>query len=82
MQGPCQERVRLQQGQLNTAEISTSGLEGSTPITTCIYISKHAAKQALLADCHLVLVGSNKPRSASIHRSCIQQSPWLTFSHP
>ena len=78
MQGVCQETVRLRRGQLSAAEASTWGLQGSSPVTTCIYISKHTAKQALLADCHLVLVGSNKPRSASMRRSITQQFTQLT----
>lgn len=56
VQGAYAESVRMQHQASDIAEASSSGVEGLTPCTTCIYISRQTAVHAMLADADLVLV--------------------------
>ena len=62
LQGVCTQAASIQCRLDISAEASSSGLEGSTACTTCIYISRQTAKQAMLAEADLVLVSRNHPR--------------------
>lgn len=62
VQGVCDQNVPIQCRLTGTEEASVSGFQGHTPCTTCVYISHHTAKQAMLADSDLVLLSKNHPR--------------------
>ena len=62
VQGVCDQNVPIQCRLTGTEEASVSGFQGHTPCTTCVYISHHTAKQAMLADSDLVLLSKAHPR--------------------
>ena len=62
VQGAHEEAAPIQCNMTGTGEASVSGFEGHTPLSTCICISKHTARQAKLSASDLLLVGKSDPR--------------------
>lgn len=64
LQGVCEHTAEIQCRLGSSTQASASGFQGLTPCTTCICISTQTAKQAMLADAHLVLVSRHHSRSS------------------